>query len=213
MSIPLEIDMLYDMNPVESDRRHPRLSLREADDAALVSWAATGDDGAFEELVRRYRSDVFRVCNHFVRNREDAWDLSQEVFIKAHRALGRFRGEASFKTWLLRISANACKDFFKKRRLATVPFDERIGSDSSPSPMAGPGHQAQAGELGRAIEVAVDGLSAKHRTVFVLREYEGLSYEEMAEVIGCSVGTVMSRLFHARKKLQSALLETGLVEG
>lgn len=184
----------------------------EADDAALVARAQSGDDPAFEELVRRYRNDVFALSYHFLRNREEAWDISQEVFIKAYRSLRHFRGEASFKTWLLRIASNCCKDVFKKRRLETVSFDDALDATQAPSALPGPGERTQARELGRAIDAAVAALPAKHRAAFVLREYEGLSYQEMAEVMQCNIGTVMSRLHHARRKLQNALVEMGVVE-
>lgn len=184
----------------------------DASDAALVAQAQEGDFLAFEELVRRYRNDVFGLSQHFVRNREEAWDISQEVFIKAHRALNRFRGDSSFKTWLLRITSNQCKDFLKKRRLTTVPFDETFQAGDAPGSTMDPGQALEARELGEAIAKALDGLSAKHRTAFVLREFEGLSYEEMSQVMNCSLGTVMSRLHHARKKLQASLLRMGVVE-
>lgn len=182
------------------------------DDAGLVARAQAGDYGAFEELVKRYRNDVFGLSYHFVRNPEDAWDLSQEVFVKAYKALKRFRQEASFKTWLLRITANQSKDYLKKRRLATVPYDDRLGPHKEAGPAARPDRHAEMQELGRSIEQALDTLPHKHRTVIVLREYEGLSYEEMASVIGCSIGTVMSRLHHARRKLRNQLIRMGVVE-
>jgi RNA polymerase sigma-70 factor (ECF subfamily) len=180
-------------------------------DALLVSQAQAGDVHAFESLVRQYRNDVFALSYHFVRNREEAWDISQEVFIKAYRSLRQFRGEASFKSWLLRITANQCKDQLKKRRLDTVPFEEAIKSDS-PGPALGPGEQLQAKELGAAIQAALASLPPKHQTAFILREFEGMSYQEMAETMGCNLGTVMSRLHHARKKLQAALISMGVVE-
>ena len=181
-------------------------------DAALVARAQSGDFQAFEELVRRYRNEVFALAHHFVHNREDAWDLSQEVFIKAHRAIKRFRGDASFKTWLMRITSNQCKDYLKKRRLDTVPFDEAIETKAASGAQWNPGRATEARETGDAILKAVDSLPMKHRTAFVLREFEGLSYEEMAGVMACSVGTVMSRLHHARKKMQRALRQMGVWE-
>lgn len=212
MSVCLESVLLYDSLPVEAERQERRVDLRVESEIALVERARTGDYAAFEELVHRYRNDVFALAYHFVRNREDAWDISQEVFVKAHKALGRFRGDARFKTWLLRITANHCKDVFKKRRLATVAFDEAIRVDNAPSAVPGPARALEAQEIGQAIEAAVAGLSPKHRTAFVLREYEGLSYDEMAQVMQCSPGTVMSRLHHARKKLQHSLIGMGVVE-
>ncbi|HNR31050.1 MAG TPA: sigma-70 family RNA polymerase sigma factor [Candidatus Hydrogenedentes bacterium] len=182
------------------------------DDAALVAAAQAGDRYAFEELVRRYRNDVFALSLHFVKNREEAWDISQDVFVKAYGSLGSFRGEASFKTWLLRITANRCKDFFKKRKLETTPFDDALAAGDPPSGTLHPGRQSEARELGAAIEEAVAQLPEKHRTAFLLREYEGMSYQEMADTMGCNIGTVMSRLHHARRKLQNSLIKMGFVE-
>lgn len=188
-------------------------SPRELADAVLVSQAVSGDTFAFEELVRRYRNDVFGLAFHFVRNREEAWDISQEVFIKAHRGMKRFRGDASFKTWLMRITANQCKDSLKRRRLETVPFNDALEAPEAPVGDLGPDRSYEAHELGVAIESAIASLPAKHRTAFVLREFEGMSYEEMARVMQCSLGTVMSRLHHARKKLQSKLQKMGVAGG
>ncbi|MBI3118345.1 MAG: sigma-70 family RNA polymerase sigma factor, partial [Candidatus Hydrogenedentes bacterium] len=181
-------------------------------DTALVRRAQAGDVHAFESLVRLYRNDVYALSYHFLRNREEAWDVSQEVFIKVYRSLKHFRGEASFKSWLLRITANQCKDQLKKRRLDTVPFEDALKADA-PGESLGPGRQSEASELGAVIERAVASLPPKHRTAFILREMEGLSYQEMAEAMGCNLGTVMSRLHHARKKLQEALAGMGVVEG
>ncbi|MCX5758454.1 MAG: sigma-70 family RNA polymerase sigma factor, partial [Candidatus Hydrogenedentes bacterium] len=197
------------------------LALKDAPDGTLVADARRGDEGAFEELVRRYRNDVYRLACHFVHDREEAWDLSQEVFIKAYRALWRFRGEAQFKTWLMHIVANQCRDHLRQRRL---PLDARthepvrlVSSDEDPrteraASRCEPDRVAEARELGQAIEQALESLPHKHRTAFILREYEGLSYEEMARAMRCRMGTVMSRLHHARRKLQDKLTEAGIDE-
>jgi len=211
MSVPLHTALLYDSVPVEVDKLRERRNGQPDADTALADRARSGDAQAFEELVRRYRNEVFALSYHFVRDREEAWDISQEVFVKAYKSLRRFRGEARFKTWLMRITANHCKDYLKKRRLKTVPFEEAIRTDA-PSHVPGPSERVEANELGAAIEKAVASLPVKHRSAFILREYEGLSYEEMAQVMGCSLGTVMSRLHHARKKLQQALIRMGAVE-
>lgn len=181
------------------------------EDSPLVALAQRGDMAAFEALVRKYRNQVYALSFHFVRDREEAWDISQEVFIKAYRSLGGFRGDASFKSWLMRITANQCKDKLKRRRLDVVSLDETLQTDGEAGP-AGTRQQAESNELGRAIEAAVASLPAKHRMAFVLREYQGLSYEEMAKAMDCNLGTVMSRLHHARKKLQHALVRMGVVE-
>ena len=212
MSMSIESGLFYDRIAVEEERVEKLKLPRDATDAELVTRANSGEPQAFEELVRRYRNDVFGLSYHFLRNREEAWDVSQEVFIKAYRSLGRFRGDAGIKTWLLRIAANHCKDHFKKRRLPTVSMDALPTQDFFAAP-SDPSQELANSELGKAIQTALDGISPKHRMAFVLREYEGMSYKEMAEVMNCSEGTVMSRLHHARKKLQSKLVAMGYVEG
>jgi len=210
MSVALETAAGYDKPAVTERENHTDIRARA--DEALVAQAMAGDTVAFEELVRRYRNEVYALSYHFVKNREEAWDISQEVFIKAFRSLSSFRGDAGFKTWLMRITANHCKDTFKKRRLQTVTLDGEDSPDWAREE-DNPGQQAHAGELGAAIDKAVAALPPKHRMAFVLREYEDLSYQEMAGVMQCSMGTVMSRLHHARKKLQQALREAGVLEG
>ena len=213
MSVALDSTLRYEEmpGPEETDIRGGACPAEG--DAGLVSQAKSGDFRAFEELVRRYRNDVYALAYHFVRNREEAWDVSQEVFIKAHRSLGRFRGDSSFKTWVLRITANQCKDFLKKRRLDTVSYNDALEAEHAASPILGPAHEVEAKELGEAITTALGQLPFKHRTAFVLREFEGLTYEEMARVMGCNLGTVMSRLHHARKKLQHSLQRMGFAGG
>lgn len=213
MSVALERPLCYEGLTEPSDSEAVAMGRVSDGDAGLVSQAKSGDFRAFEELVRRYRNDVFALAYHYLRNREEAWDVSQEVFIKAHRSLGRFRGDASFKTWVLRITANQCKDYLKKRRLDTVSYNDALEAEHAASPVLGPGHSAEAKELGEAIAKALESLSFKHRTAFVLREFEGLSYEEMARIMGCTMGTVMSRLHHARKKLQHSLQRMGFAGG
>lgn len=213
MGLPLSVGVFYDVSSVDGHDADSGRSLGALSEGALKAAVVGGDASAFEEVVRRYRNDVYRLAYHFLRNREDAWDVSQEVFVKAFRGLKRFRGDASMKTWLMRITSNHCKDYFKKRRLQTVSFEE-VGGQDSLAGGSGPGPDGVVSgrETGAAIVSALSGLSVKHRTAFVLREFEGLAYEEMASVMGCSVGTVMSRLFHARRKLQGALIRMGVVE-
>jgi len=212
MGLPLAPRFRYDSRAVAQTDHIDSSGAFEDPDAALVARAQSGDVQAFEHLVTKYRNEVMAMSYHFVRNREEAWDISQEAFVKAYRALERFRGDAGFKTWLLRIAANHCKDYLKRRRLDTVPFDEARKTDA-PAPMLGPDAALSARELGAAIEEAVDKLPPKLKLAFTLREYQDLTYEQMAEVMECRIGTVMSRLFNARKKLQQALLAKGVVEG
>lgn len=180
-------------------------------DSALAQRACAGDMEAFESLVRQYRNEVYALCFYFTRRREDAWDLAQEVFIKAWRALRGFRGDASFKTWLMRIAANHCKDYLKKRRLDTASYDDAIQTEQAATRQT-PADAAHAKELGRAIDAAVRQLPPKHQLAFMLREYQGLSYQEMADVMQCNIGTVMSRLHHARRRLQQLLAPLDIKE-
>jgi len=212
MSTIGEARMRYDAAMAELSTVQSAVSAVENEDTPLVERAKRGDMAAFEDLVRKYRNQVFALSFHFVREREEAWDISQEVFIKAYRSLGGFRGDASFKSWLLRITANQCKDKLKRRKLDVVSLDETIQTDGDSGPV-GPDRQVEHNELGRAIESAVASLPPKHQMAFVLREYQGMSYEEMAKAMDCNLGTVMSRLHHARKKLQRALVRMGIVEG
>ncbi len=214
MGMPLSLRFRYPSGAVTTTNAISAVPLREAEDSGLVAQARSGDYRAFEELVRRYRNDVFALSYHYVREREEAWDLTQEVFMKAHGGLKRFRGDSSFKTWLLRITANRCKDFFKKRKLRTVALETPDGQIlDAPASTQQPDQRAESQELGVAIDAALKSLPEKHRTAIVLRELQGLSYEAMAEVMQCSLGTVMSRLHHARKKMQRALSDMGVVEG
>jgi len=210
MDMPLGIR--YDVLPVSQELPPISVPLKDADDTLLAAHAATGDAAAFEQIVWRYRNDVYALSYHFLHNREDAWDCAQESFVKAHQNLKRFRGEGSFKGWLLRIAANTAKDKLKKKRLSTVSFDDALQSDATWD-VPDPARSGELAELGRAIDGALATLPAKHKDAFLLREYQGLSYQEMAEVMHCNVGTVMSRLHYARKKLQEALIKTGILEG
>lgn len=212
MSVAIPISLRLERLDAVADAP-PLADPRAADDRVLAQHAATGHYGAFEELVRRYRNDVYALAVRYVRNREEAWDIAQESFIKAHRGLRRFRGDASFKTWMLRITANQCKDYLKKRRVPTVAMEDLGGADHAASQASRPDQAAGASELGAQIEAALDQIGHKHKLAFILREYEGLSYEEMAAAMNCSMGTVMSRLHHARKKLQRILRHMGVVEG
>jgi len=210
LSIALDTTVLCER--LEEQGQQPQTAVSaDSKDIELVARAKTGNIDAFEMLVKRYRNEVFALSYHFVKNREQAWDMSQEVFIKAHNALARFRGDASFKTWLMRITANQCKDYLKKRRLETVSFDDSRYAADAPTHVLPPDRSVEAQEIGEAVQKALDKLSHKHRIAFILREFEGLSYEEMAQVMNCSIGTVMSRLHHARKKLQKGLTQMGLM--
>ncbi len=150
---------------------------------------------------------------HLIQNETEAWDLAQEAFIKAWRALPRFKLDASFYTWLYRIAHNVSYDWLRKKKIqGDGEFDDEhtahraaVGAETTPKSSAAPDVALRNAELGQRIQAAIAQLSPEHRQVIVLREVEGLAYEEIAALVPCSLGTVMSRLFYARKKLQEQL--------
>jgi RNA polymerase sigma-70 factor, ECF subfamily len=185
----------------------------EQDDIALVLRCQKGDALAFEQLVIKYRSKVFSMIYGMVQNEQDAWDLAQEGFIKAWRSIHRFKGQASFYTWLYRIVTNVAIDSLRRKGFKkTAEFDDEIaatqvepGSMTLPRPDPMPHQGLEREEIRQRIEHAINKLSPEHRAVIVMKEIEELQYNEIAEALGCSIGTVMSRLFYARKKLQILL--------
>ena len=183
------------------------------DDIALVRRCQKGDALAFEQLVIKYRSKVFSMIYGMVQNEQDAWDLAQDGFIKAWRSIHRFKGQASFYTWLYRIVTNVAIDSLRRKGFKkTAEFDDQIaanevepGSKTVPTPDPLPHHGLEREEIRQRIELAISKLSPEHRAVIVMKEIEELQYNEIAEALNCSIGTVMSRLFYARKKLQTLL--------
>jgi RNA polymerase sigma-70 factor, ECF subfamily len=170
-------------------------------DLELVARARAGDRDAFRLLVERYEGRAYAIAYGFLGNREDAREIVQEAFLKAYRTLAGFRGEAGFYTWLYRIVVNLAIDFRRRDRPAPLEEPDRLRDPRE----ADPASEAYRGELREAIRAAIDGLPREQRAVIVLRELEGLSYAEIAEVEQVPIGTVMSRLFYARRKLQAAL--------
>lgn len=183
-------------------------------DVRLVARSKAGDTAAFNELVTKYRNRVYGTTYNLVRNEQDAWDLTQDAFLKAWRNLDRFKGDSSFFTWLYRIATNVSLDWLRRKQIESgVEFDETLGvkiepsATTAPKPEAAPHRRLEGAEIRSQIDAAIGQLSAEHRTVILLREVENLAYEDIAQAMGTSVGTVMSRLFYARKKLQALLRE------
>jgi len=192
---------------------------READgraDDERVSRAVKGDKDAFRELFETYRTRAYRVAYGFLGGHEDALDAVQDAFIKAYRGLGTFERRAQFRTWLMRIVTNTCLDRRRSRRAGPAPLSDEI-VEMTPEDTQ-PHHRRQTpletmeyGELREALNQALEQVSEAHRTVFVLHSEEGMTYREIAEVLGISEGTVMSRLYHARKNLQKILSNAGVL--
>jgi RNA polymerase sigma-70 factor (ECF subfamily) len=187
------------------------------DDRELVESARKGDRDAFRTLFERYHRRAYALAFGVLRHQDDALDVVQDAFIKAHKYLDKFEGNSSFYTWLYRIVMNLAIDHLRKhRRTRPVELDEQhleegssTGDDSLLPKILGanPGRALLDKEIRKRIDEALGELSENHRAVLVMRELEGLSYEEMAQAMGCSKGTIMSRLFHARKNMQKRLAD------
>jgi len=199
----------------------PRVSPMELDDQELVTRSRAGDAQAFRSLVVRYQRKVYAVALGIVRDPDLAWDVAQEAFVRVHQHLAEFKGESAFSTWVFRIASHLSIDSVRRER--TRAKDDLEETDEAALAEGGDGILATAlgtnpqesalrRELMDKIGEALERLPEKHRTILVLREVEGLSYEELAERLGIQKGTVMSRLFHARRKMQALLREySGLV--
>jgi RNA polymerase sigma-70 factor (ECF subfamily) len=186
------------------------------DDLTLVRRARSGDQRAFGLLVERYQKKVYAVALGMVKDPEEALDVSQEAFVKVHRYLDRFKGDSSFYTWLYRITTNTCIDVLRRRGISSsdsVEYDDTVQMDLSEASLgvlssqveSNPARAALRRELGEKLEEALAQLPEKHRAILLLRELEGMSYEDLARTLEIPKGTVMSRLFHARSKVQRLL--------
>lgn len=187
----------------------------EANDAELITRVLDGDTGAYRPLVERYQNRIHAMVYGMVRDAEEARDITQNAFIKAYQNLTTFRIESSFYTWLYRIAMNLAIDQVRKhKRRRTSSFDEQVANRDDDGGILevhheeSPAKALQRKQLQQKIFAALDELSEDQREVVLLREVEGLSYKEIADVMDIPEGTVMSRLFYARKKLQALLKDT-----
>jgi RNA polymerase sigma-70 factor, ECF subfamily len=189
-----------------------------ADDLTLVKRVQGGDQRAFRTLVERYQRKVYAVAFGMLKDREESMDVAQEAFVKVYKYLDHFKGDSSFYTWLYRITVNICIDLLRKRggaRGEDVEFDEKLAHDTSEAQIGAlgsrlgtnPQKSALRRELAEKIQQALEQIPEKHRAILLLREIEGMSYEDLSRVLEIPKGTVMSRLFHARAKLQKILGE------
>ena len=181
----------------------------------LVRAAAGGDTEAFERLVRTYENKIYHLALRMCGSADEAADVAQEAFLAAWRGLPSFRGEAGFATWLYRLTSNAAIDYLrrqKKQRGDMSLDDEELGLDAVDS-APGPQETAEGSELRAAVAEGLNQLSEGHRQVLVLREVQGLSYEEIASVLEVDMGTVKSRISRARSSLRKILLENGNLSG
>ena len=184
---------------------------REAE-AVMLAAVKNGDPTAYQGLVEKYQNRVYHLVYGMVRNREDAADITQDAFVKAYQKIDSFRLESSFYTWLYRIAMNLAIDFLRKRkRRGTSEFDESVaardgdGSIAESHNRSSPRKALERKQLYKQIMDALETLPADQKQVILLREVEGLSYKEISDIMGIPEGTVMSRLFYARKKMQKLL--------
>jgi len=186
---------------------------QEADaDWVVVQKVQAGDVAAFDQLILKYRERLFSIIYNMTANREDAADLAQDAFIKAFQSINRFQGQSTFFTWLYRIAVNSTVTHLRKNRLRTFFSLEKIVEEEKTSEIvalladqSGAERGAFVKELQEKLNEALQKLSIKHRTVVTLFEIDGLSHAEIAEVMGCSIGTVRSRLHYAKQLLQAEL--------
>jgi len=189
----------------------------EEADQQLVERVQNGDKRAFDVLVLKYQHRIYSLVTRFIRDPDEVQDVVQESFIKAYRALPGFRGDSAFFTWLYRIAINTAKNYLvsRSRRPPGADVDvedaEYLESAGALRDLAGPENQLMTEQLRAVIDKAIRALPEDLRTALTLREFEGLSYEEIAEVMRCPVGTVRSRIFRAREAVDHEILP--LIEG
>lgn len=190
----------------------PKIGEPVSEELVLVQAAKAGDVGAFEQLVRRYDRNVFRIAQHITQNREDAEDVVQDAFLKAYSNLAQFQGQSKFYTWLVRIAVNEALMKLRKRRperMVSLDEDVKTEEDSVPREVAdwnpNPEQQYNQAELKEILGKTIQGLPPGFRTVFVLRDVEGLSTEETADALELSIPAVKSRLLRARLQLRERL--------
>ena len=199
---------------MKENRKSPLIE-ESAEDAALIQSFLYGKKGAFDDLVLRHQDRVFNLCYRFFGDHSEANDMAQEIFIKVYRSMGSFRFESGFSTWLYRIAVNTCRNRLKsmdyrfKKMVGSINGKQNPGMDDTvrefPDESHSPASRLEAKERSSLIQQSIDGLSSDKKTVVILRDIEGLSYEEIAGITGFSLGTVKSKLSRARLALRKKL--------
>lgn len=179
----------------------------ELSDWELVQRCQAGEIEAFQELTARYYQKILLVVTGILNHREDALEVAQETFFRAYKKIKSFKGGSAFYTWLYRIAVNQAIDFQRRQKRNPMEFRESMEEvvDSQEESVRDPLSQLQGKEIGEKLLAAMNDLTPDHRAVIVMRAVEGLSYKDISGILGCSEGTVMSRLHYARKKLQEKL--------
>ncbi len=187
-------------------RRIVAKSPQTVDDRDLIERAQNGDETAFRQLLESYTPRIFTLVSGMISDRSEAEDVVQEVFFKVYRKMEGFAWKSAFYTWVYRIALNTATDRLKKRSNKKTASLEDLPGYDAPDDSATPGASLSSSELRRTLASAIAELPAKYRDILVLREYEDLSYDEIAEVLSCSKGTVESRLFRARARLKEKMI-------
>ena len=190
------------------------LMIVDRSDEFLVKQTLSGDMQAFEELVSRYEGKIYGLAYRFMGNHADAGDLAQDTFIRIYKSLSGYRNDASFSTWLYQVAANLCRDELrKKKRRRSVSIDELIETSPTNMPVAddaySPENIVEMHESFRQVQACLNELSDDHRLILIMREMQELSYEEIAGMLQCSMGTVKSRISRARNALRSIMDRKG----
>ena len=194
-----------------SAQNHTSKQRKKDSDSELIQLARSGDDHAYDQLLKKYKQSVYNLVFRMVRDIQEAEDLTQESFIKAFSSLAQFNEEYAFSTWLYKIATNNCIDYFRKRKLQTYSLDKPIQYKDSeiqqeiPDPELNPEKSILADERHSIIQDAISTLPEKYYTAIVLRHNEERSYEEIAEILELPLGTVKARIFRAREMLNKAL--------
>ena len=203
---------------MSSPARKRRKAPSKASDEQLAEDARQGDMVAFEELVLRHRDKVYARAFSMLQNEDEALDLAQEAWVKSWRKLSQFQGKSSFATWITRIVINLCLDQLRRRQQHPTESLEQMKEEAGglahqlPVVNVNPAERLEQEELRETINAALRRLSPEHRTVLVLHEFDDMAYKDIAGKLGCSIGTVMSRLFYARRKLAAFLAPPGAAE-
>ena len=206
-------------SPEHGEARWATTRPDESEVDVLVGRARNGETAAFDALVRLFSMPMYNLAYRMSNNREDADDLTQEVFVRLHRAIGQFRGESKFSTWLYTLALNTCRSGLRRVRRIGAREVVRLDAerdDDHPAPFEAvdpgdsPGKVMEREEVLRQVEAAVAELPEEFRAVIVLRDLQGLSYEEMADALRCSLGTVKSRLARARLRVKDKLIKEGV---
>lgn len=193
------------------------LPLSNLNELRLVQLSKSGDLDAFEKLIMTYEKKVYNMAYRMTGSHEDAQDIAQEVFFKSYCSIKSFRGECSFSTWIYRITTNACLDFIRKRKHSSVSLNEPVHTEDGEierqvaSNAPGPDEQVWGNEFERAVKDEISKMSIDYRTIIILRDIQGLAYEDISNVLKCSLGTVKSRLNRARKALKERLIARELL--